>query len=526
MSARFDLAIVGSGFGGSLLAMIAKRLGRSVLLLERGRHPRFVIGESSTPLANLVLGDLARRYELPRLLPLTKWGTWQESYPNVGCGLKRGFTFYHHPFGAAWTETADRSNQLLVAASSRDQVSDTHWYRPDFDQFLFREAASMGVECVEQVRLAEPDITSPGIVLRAEHQGRAHRWTARALIDATGPRGLLHQAWGLREQGFKHLPATQSLYSHFTGVRRLEKICPSAQPAPFPVDDAAVHHVFDGGWIWVLRFNNGITSAGVVTSPELAAELRLADGAPAWERLLQRLPTVREQFADVRPSFPFIYSSHLPFRAATAAGWNWALLPSAAGFVDPLLSTGFPLTLLGVERLAGLIEHDWDSESFKTRLEIYGKQTLKELDTVEQMVAALYASMSDFSLFSALSLLYFAAAIYTETSRALGRPELAGNSFLLADHPTFGPHSRECFRRALEPLNPEKRRELINLIRRTIEPLDLSGLTDAAHRNWHPVEADGLLKAAANLGPSEAELRRLIETSAQTSPTSNRPLAA
>ena len=48
-----DVAIVGSGFAGSLTALALRRQGRSVVLLERGRHPRFAIGESSTPLANL-----------------------------------------------------------------------------------------------------------------------------------------------------------------------------------------------------------------------------------------------------------------------------------------------------------------------------------------------------------------------------------------------------------------------------------------------------------------------------------------
>ena len=50
-----DIAIVGSGFGGTLLAIIAQRLGRSAALLERGAHPRFAIGESSTPLADFKL---------------------------------------------------------------------------------------------------------------------------------------------------------------------------------------------------------------------------------------------------------------------------------------------------------------------------------------------------------------------------------------------------------------------------------------------------------------------------------------
>ena len=87
MTAEYDIVVVGSGFAGSLLAMIARRAGRSVLMLEKGRHPRFAIGESSTALSNLLLEELAARYDLPRLKPLTKWGTWQQSYPQLACGL-------------------------------------------------------------------------------------------------------------------------------------------------------------------------------------------------------------------------------------------------------------------------------------------------------------------------------------------------------------------------------------------------------------------------------------------------------
>src|SRR5437867_903211 len=235
MKSDFDIAIVGSGFGGSLLAMIARRLGRSVILLERGRHPRFAIGESSTPLANLLLEQFALRYELPRLLPLAKWGSWQKEYPRVGCGLKRGFTFFHHTLDTPWTETPDRSNQLLVAASPHDRIADTHWYRADFDQLLVNEASAQGVEYLDRVQLDEPDIISEGIALRGKRQGQSFSWKARFLVDASGPRGFLHRVWGLREQPFPHLPSTEALYTHFTGVRRLDEICPSAQTPPYPV---------------------------------------------------------------------------------------------------------------------------------------------------------------------------------------------------------------------------------------------------------------------------------------------------
>ena len=96
MKPDFDLTIIGSGFGGTLLAMVARRLGLSVALLERGRHPRFAIGESTSPLMNLLIEQLAHRYDLPRLLPLTTYGSWQRAYPDLGCGLKRGFTYFHH----------------------------------------------------------------------------------------------------------------------------------------------------------------------------------------------------------------------------------------------------------------------------------------------------------------------------------------------------------------------------------------------------------------------------------------------
>ncbi|HLK56046.1 MAG TPA: hypothetical protein VKU00_05765, partial [Chthonomonadaceae bacterium] len=95
MKADYDILILGSGFGGSLLSMVAHRVGRSVLLLEKSRHPRFAIGESTSPLTNLIIEQLAVRYDLPRLLPLTTYGAWQRAYPGIACGLKRGFTYYY-----------------------------------------------------------------------------------------------------------------------------------------------------------------------------------------------------------------------------------------------------------------------------------------------------------------------------------------------------------------------------------------------------------------------------------------------
>src|SRR5580700_6681572 len=114
--------------------------------------------------------------------------------------------------------------------------------------------------------------------LEATRGGDSLMVNARFVVDATGPRGFLHRAFNLPELPLSDFPATQALYTHFTGVRRLDELAPSEEIPPYPVDDAAVHHVFDGGWIWVLRFANGITSAGVAASSDASFDFRADSG--------------------------------------------------------------------------------------------------------------------------------------------------------------------------------------------------------------------------------------------------------
>src|SRR5688500_15971026 len=181
-----DLAIVGSGFGGSILAMVARRIGLRVALLERGRHPRFAIGESSSPLAGILIEQLADRYDLPRLKPLAAFGAWQRAYPDVVCGLKRGFTYFKQEEGRRFAAAADRANELLVAASPNDELSDTHWLRADVDAFLLREAEAQGVEYADEVELDAVEWTAAGHpVLMARRRGAPLRVAARGMVDAT-----------------------------------------------------------------------------------------------------------------------------------------------------------------------------------------------------------------------------------------------------------------------------------------------------------------------------------------------------
>ena len=516
-----DLAIVGSGFGGSLLAMIAKRLGLRVTLLERGRHPRFAIGESASPLAGILIEQLSDRYGLPRVRPLSAFGTWQRTYPQVVCGLKRGFTYFRHDVGRRFTAASDRANQLLVAASPSDEVSDTHWLRSDVDHFLVNEAIALGVDYQDLVTLERVDWQPNGDpVLVGARAGQIFRIRARFVVDASGPRGFLSRALGIDNRGFEAYPRTQALFSHFTDVARCEDMgdydpgsgirdpgsdagrAPSSESrvaTPYPIDDAALHHVFDGGWMWVLRFGNGVTSAGVAVEDWLADDLKLAEGQPAWDRFLARYPSIAAQFADARPIRSFTWMATLPYRAAQAAGERWAMLPSAAAFIDPLFSTGIPLTLLGIERLAGLLAEN--PRGLTPAL--YESPTLADADRTAQFIAGSYAGFQQFPLFTSYSMFYFAAASFSEMARRLDSPRTP-RGFLCGDSARF---TSALARLSPATVNPTSRDRYDSEVAAAIADWNVAGLCDPEKRNWYDIDLDDTIRGAEKLGLTRKHVR-------------------
>jgi tetracycline 7-halogenase / FADH2 O2-dependent halogenase len=511
MAQHFQIIVVGSGFSGSLMAMIAHQLGFSTALLERGRHPRFVIGESSTPLANLLLEQIADEFNLPFLRSLSKWGTWQKQTPHLPCGLKRGFTFYHHTLGKAFEADPGRDRQLMVGASPHEGVADTHWYRPDFDLYLVQQAQALGVAYMDEIELTGAVEESNAIHLTGRRRGEPLEFSASFVIDASGPRGFLHRALALPEKPPGGMPPTQALFSHFTGVKELPACFHAdGQSPPYPPEQAAVHHVFHGGWIWVLKFNNGITSAGVAATDSLAQQLELPAGESAWNRILKLLPSLAEIFGPAKAVAPFIHQPRVAFQSAVVAGRCWTLLPSAAGAIDPLLSTGFPLTLLGVVRLARALKAFDRPTEWAQILRDYARSTTLELEVTARLVGTLYSCMNRFEIFKKLSLLYFAAASFSESARRLGKEHLA-DSFLLCRHPVFSAQLREFCQAAHQSLSASETVELSRRICEAIEPFDVAGLNDTARDPWYPALTRDLFANGSKLQASNAEIRTMLD---------------
>ncbi|MDX1953575.1 MAG: tryptophan 7-halogenase [Verrucomicrobiota bacterium] len=504
IATKFDFLVLGSGFGGTITSMVLRQQGYSVALVEKGTHPRFAIGESSTPFSNLLLEKLAVNFGLPILNSFSEWGRWQREMPQISAGLKRGFSFFHHEPGI--TSVRERSKQLLVAASPNDVVADTHWYRPEFDEFLVKTAQENGVIYFDSSIIQSCRHIKGSWTVSIARYGAVLNLSAGFIIDASGSNSFLANMFHIPNRRFEFMPQTCAVYAHFQNVHRFDQSSGFNSNLPYPPDDAALHHVFRGGWIWVLRFNNGITSAGAALEDWLATELNDSseDAENTWKRLLQRFPAIQAQFKQAEAVTPFYFTNQLSFRRSEVAGESWAMLPSAAGFVDPLLSTGFPLTLLGIYRL-GKVFQEKGPHLRKGDLTEYQAKTFAEMDTAADLISALYFTMGSPEKFNLLALVYFAAMSFTETAWRLKKEELA-SSFLLAGDLNFSAGLKHLCNRARSgsAITP-------NDISSVIENYDIAGLGDWSRNNYYDVRLSDLFEARHKLGATTNDLIILFE---------------
>jgi len=505
----YDFAVIGAGFGGSLMALILRRLGFQVVLIDRGRHPRFAIGESSTPIANLILAQLAKRYDLPRLAPLAEYGSWKEHYPNLGVGLKRGFSYFHHRLGERYVPSHSHQDELLVEASAGNFDADTHWYRPDFDEFVSLEAVAAGVEYSD---LTAVTVSSDGAdwQVAGVRENRPVAWRARFLIDGSGERAVLAWQLGIPNQIEQINTNSRGLFSHFRDVPKWDVVRGfSREPGsnhssgehpfrdhPFPCDDSALHHCFDGGWMWVLPFENGITSVGFSLDCQQFPIPTDLTPEEEWKSMLRRYPSIAEHLADSECSLPgakLIRSGRMQRWTSQAVGPNWAMLPATAGFIDPLHSTGNAQTLSGIERLAALFaEHrlKLGSDRFQQGLLDYESCLNAEIELIDLIVHGCFRALGQFRLFTAYSMLYFAAAIWNEHRRRNGlwRPS---DAFLGATDPQFRQLVSESHRDLIELLEASRldsadAEAFSRRMRDRIAPYNLAGLCDPQLMNLYP----------------------------------------
>ncbi len=501
------MIVLGSGFAGSLVALILQKIGRSVVVVDKATHPRFAIGESSTPIGNMILRDLAERYALDALKPLATYGTWLEHQPDVVRGRKRGFSYFQHQQGSPFQTDANHTQELLVTASTDNYRCDTHWLRADVDHYFIRQAKQAGVTVLEQTRIQaikqqHQHLTDGAWQLEAmQNETRIHI-EGTFVVDATGPAGLLPHALGIGRLDETLQTRSHAIFSHFEGIPAWHETLQAdgipTDDHPYFCDDAAVHHCIDNGWLWMLRFDNQRVSAGFALD---AAHFRLnysVSPETAWQTLLEQYPSIQALFSQATlADLPgkLYRTGRLQRLWQQAAGANWALLPHTTGFIDPLHSTGIAHTLSGVERLAHLLEQHWQQPALQSSLMYYSDAIINELKLVDLLVAGCYPCFGKFDLLCSYSMLYFAAAITYEERRMAahkaGTPFKHG--FLCADEAPLVTLIHEGYTMLRTTLNGQRtHQQFRDAMEKHIAPYNTAGLFHPRINNMYEYTAADL----------------------------------
>jgi flavin-dependent dehydrogenase len=328
----FDAVIVGGGPAGSVCAARLAARGRRVVVLERERHPRFHLGESLLPNSMAVLEAIGVLGEVrARFLP---------------------------KHGARFVDAKNPRRAARYAFAEAFHARYTHAFevpRDEFDALLHRHAGACGAELREgweATRSVRDGDRTVGVEAR-DPTGAVHTLRAHIVVDASGREAMT--ARGARDvHPIAHLDHT-ALYTQVRGAWRdvgdregdiqiavLEERSPSIR-----------------GWFWLIPFADGRTSVGAVLPNGWIRRVRRggADGPEGLFRAaLDAAPTVAEMLRGATYLFSPRATGDYSFRVARIRGDGWLALGDAAGFIDPLFSTGAHLAMHGALHAADAID--------------------------------------------------------------------------------------------------------------------------------------------------------------------------
>jgi flavin-dependent dehydrogenase len=314
-AARCDVLVIGGGPGGSTAASLLAEKGYRVVLLEKGRHPRFHIGESLLP-ANLPIMERLGVAAQVRAIGMEKWGAEFVSHDD---GRSQEFTF-----ARAWDKALPLAYQVR---------------RSEFDEILARRAAQLGAQVVEGCRVSEVDFLSAaneaarGVRVLAEHDdGRSESWTADYVVDASGRDTFLGNRLRAKHRNKKHNSA--ALYAHFTGARR-----DSGKR-----EGNVTVYWFDHGWFWFIPLADGATSVGAVVWPYYL-KTRSVSVREFFLATIAMCPPLAERLSAATLVSDVEATGNYSYACDHSHGANYLLVGDAYSFIDPVFSSGVMLAM-------------------------------------------------------------------------------------------------------------------------------------------------------------------------------------
>jgi FADH2 O2-dependent halogenase len=398
---KYDVIVLGTGIGGSMLGAVLARQKLKVLMIDSETHPRFTIGEATTPDTNFRLKLLGLKYDVPEIAHLSAFHPTRD-FVSPACGVKRAFSFLYQTEGREQVPTQTHQYPTLAPPMGPD----LHFFRQDVDAYMMAAAVGHGARVRQQTRIADIDIRDDGVTLVSDKQ---EKFEASYLVDGTGIRSVLAQKFQLREDPAKFRTNSRAIFTHMMGVKLYDQVGSAREHhgLKYPLCQSTLHHVFEGGWFWVIPFNNHtdstnpLCSVGLVLNRELHPETGMDAEEEFWS-YVAKFPEMVRQFEGAQAVRTWTSSGRLQYSSKTITGPRYCLLSHAGFFIDPLYSTGLALTtamvdLLGGKLLKAFRANDFSVQQFEDLNEFFETN----ITYADQMVACSFVAFRDFDLWDA-----------------------------------------------------------------------------------------------------------------------------
>ncbi|HEX8411499.1 MAG TPA: NAD(P)/FAD-dependent oxidoreductase [Thermoanaerobaculia bacterium] len=308
-----DVLVIGGGPAGTTAATLLAQQGLSVTLLERERFPRFQIGESLLPYNN----DLFAR------LGVTDQLLAGEYCPKYGAHFVTadGRTGYRFRFDKRLEEPYRRSFQVQ---------------RSEFDHLLMKNAEKHGVDVRQETPVTSIDLSDPEkVVVNGNLE-------ARFVLDASGHGSIVGNRIATRAdvQSLKKI----AFFAHYTNVPRDEG------------RDAGntIIVVLRDSWLWMIPITAELMSVGLVVDRDHYVRCGLEPEA-LLQRTIDGSPFVTDRMSRAQRVSPVHARKDFSFRMSNLAGSNYALIGDAAGFLDPIFSTGVFMAMKSADMAANAV---------------------------------------------------------------------------------------------------------------------------------------------------------------------------
>ncbi len=404
----YDVAIIGSGIGGSTLAAVLARQGLSVIVFEGSTHPRFTIGESMILETSEAMRALAQFYDVPELAYFSSENFY--NYIGTSHGVKRHFSFLHHTVG----QPQNIRHSLQAVIPKLPYGHEIHIHRQDSDYLLTALAVSYGADVRQGTQIQDITVEPDGVTILTA-KGATYR--ANYVVDAGGMKSLLANKFNWRHRDL--LTHSRTIYTHMIDTPCFNQVGPTQADYgfPYPISQGTLHHIFKGGWLWVIPFNNHPAATNPLCSVGLQLDSRLYpqrnDLTPEEEfyTFVQQFPTIYAQLKGAHPVRDWQRVDRLQYSAHHIVGNRFALLAHAAGFIDPLYSKGLYVTHMSIFWIADLLlkakqTGDYSAAAFAP-LE---QMTLDYIGMHDRLVASSYKAWGNYKLWQVYAVLWLLGA--------------------------------------------------------------------------------------------------------------------